>query len=97
MTDPFEVFKAGTGGRQNTLKTIWPDLYDSLARVEQAGAARAADNNLRRCVLAAHPLGAGPPAVGRVGDKYGHTACRACIDKVHGPGHPGFPIKIERP
>lgn len=89
--DPWRIFKADPG-RQNTLKMLWPDLYECLADLDHAGPSR-----VLTCVMAAnHPDGAKPPAVARIADEYGHPACRSCLDKIHGPGHPGWPLKRER-
>lgn len=90
MSDPWRIFKADLN-RQNTLKVLWPDLYESLAGLDEAGPPR-----VLKCVLAAHPLGGGPAAVARIVSDYGPPACRTCIDSIHGPGHAGWPLKRER-
>lgn len=90
MSDPFRIFKADPS-RQETLKILWPDLYECLADLDTPGR-----SETLRCVLGEHPLGKGPPAVARIVDQHGPPACRGCIDKIHGSGHPGWPLKRER-
>jgi hypothetical protein len=87
--DPWKIFKADPS-RQETLKILWPDLYDCLAELDEAGPAR-----VLRCVLGAHPTGQGPPAAGRIVDQWGAPACGPCIERVHGKGHEGWPLKRE--
>jgi hypothetical protein len=95
--DPWQIFK-GDEGRQNTLKILWPELYECLAELDNAGPPR-----VIRCVLSGrHPdvptfsREGRPLAVARLDDAYGPPACRGCIDAVHGKGHPGWPLKRER-
>lgn len=91
MSDPWQIFKSDEG-RQNTLKILWPDLYECLADLDSDAPPR-----VIRCVLGGmHGEGQRPLAVGRIGDQYGHPACRSCIDRVHGKGHPGWPLRRER-
>jgi hypothetical protein len=97
MSDPWRIFK-GDPSRQETLKILWPDLYECLAELDDAGPPR-----VIRCVLGGNhpdiplfsPTGR-PVAVARISDAYGPPACRGCIDKIHGAGHPGWPLKRER-
>ena len=96
MTDAYAVFKADPG-RQNTLKTIWPDLYNALARLDEPAGGRVIRCAVHPARLAAPEWTGRPLAVARLGDKYGHAACRACLDSLGGQGYAGFPLKIERP
>lgn len=89
--DPWRIFKDDPG-RQETLKILWPALYECLAELDRAGPQR-----VLLCVLAAnHPDGGKPMAVGRIINAYGHPACGKCIESVHGPGHRGWPLELER-
>lgn len=88
--DPFRIFREDPS-RAETLKILWPALYDCLAEIKAGGKA----DNLR-CVLGVHPLGQGPPAVARIVDRYGPPACRGCLAIHHGPTHQGWPLKQER-
>jgi len=92
MSDPWRIFK-NDPNRQETLRVLWPDLYECLAELDEPGPPR-----VLLCVLAGnHPEGGPRPlAVARIGDQYGHPACRKCIDKIHGEGHEGWPLKRER-
>ena len=90
MADPWKLFK-GDPSRQETLKILWPDLYECLADLDSDAPPR-----VLKCVLAPHPVGKGPFAVARVVDQYGPPACRGCIDRIHGKGHQGWPLKRER-
>jgi hypothetical protein len=93
MSDPWTIFKSDEG-RQNTLKILWPDLYECLAELDGAGPPR-----VIRCVLGGcHDLPSAdrPLAVARLNDIYGPPACRGCLDRIHGKGHPGWPLKRER-
>lgn len=90
MSDPFRVFRDDPG-RQETLKILWPALYECLARLDEPGPPR-----VLKCGLGVHPLGAGPPAVARIINRFGQPACRPCIDKIYGPGHAGWPLELER-
>lgn len=97
MSDPWQIFKADPS-RQETLKILWPDLYECLADLDSGAPPR-----VIRCVLGGNhpdiplfsPVGR-PVAVGRISDQYGPPACRECIDKIHGRGHAGWPLKRER-
>lgn len=93
-SDPWTIFKNDVG-RQETLKILWPDLYDCLADLDKGGPPR-----VIRCVLGGYhgelPSAQRPPAVARIGDQYGPPACRECIDKVHGKGAAGWPLKRDR-
>jgi hypothetical protein len=88
--DPWKIFKSDPS-RQNTLNVLWPDLYNCLADLDAGGPPR-----VLKCVLAPHATGKGPPAVARVSDQFGPPACRSCIDRIHGKGHPGWPLKREK-
>lgn len=92
MADPWRIFK-DEPSRQETLKILWPALYDCLAELDNAGPAR-----VLRCVLAANHLddAEAPLAVGRVGDAFGHPACQDCLTRIYGPGNTGWPLKRER-
>lgn len=99
MSDPFAIFKADPS-RQETLKILWPVLYECLARLDEAGPPR-----VIQCAV--HPGAAfesrewhaRPAAVARISDKWGPPACRGCIDRIHksyGLDHAGWPLKVER-
>lgn len=93
-SDPFQVFKADTS-RQETLKILWPELYECLAELDKA------EPKVILCALHFARIGsdewaARPPAVGRISDAWGPPACRDCITRIHGADHSGWPLKLER-
>lgn len=91
MSDPFSVFGAATDGKRELLKTVWPELYTSLARLDTP-------RPEVRCVSATHRLlkhDDRPPAVGRI-VRNGAPACRRCIDSMSArPG--GYPLQLTDP
>ena len=96
MSDPWQLFKADPS-RQETLKILWPALYDCLAQLDEAGPPRV----IRCAVHPDTPIGgaawkARPHAVARLVDEFGPPACRGCVNRTYAPGHPGWPLKRER-
>jgi hypothetical protein len=93
VSDPHRVFRDDPS-RQETLKILWPELYNALAELDTA-------SKVILCALHFAPIGsaewqARPPAVGRISDEYGPPACRGCITRIHGADHSGWPLKLER-
>jgi hypothetical protein len=90
MSDPWRIFR-NDPSRAETLKILWPELYNSLADLDSGKPAQAI-----RCCLSpcAHlPITARPVAVGRIFDN-GHPACAEHITLANRPG--GWPLKVER-
>ncbi len=84
--DPFKVFMDAPDSHREMLKTLWPELYASLAP---------ASDTVRplTCVLGSCPFTKPRPvAVGRI-TRNGHPACRKHIataaDRVG-----GWPLKL---
>lgn len=85
MSDPFRIFAAGRS-KQETLKVIWPALYECLARLDKPSAPR-----VLHCVIGACSV-AKPrrPALGRLTPN-GHPACVEHLRTCERPG--GWPLK----
>ena len=91
MSDPWRIFKDDPG-RQNTLKMLWPDLYECLAQLDGSGPARVIKCALTPCVDV--PLGTRPPAVARLFE-YGPPGCERHVKTLADrPG--GWPLRRER-
>jgi hypothetical protein len=96
MSDPFDIFKRDPS-RQETLKILWPDLYECLGRLDEPEAPRVIQCAVHReARLGSKEWNTRPAAVARVSDQFGPPACRGCIDKIYGPDHQGWPLKRER-
>jgi hypothetical protein len=77
VPDAYDAFAQGSASRKQMLERFWPELYNALARVGEAGSQRA-----MWCVLGdlAH-VNQHHPAVGRI-TRMGHPACQAHIDRL---------------
>ena len=85
--DPFKVF-AGDPSRQESLKIVWPELYDTLAKAgEQDGPIPC---SLGDCGVIDQPGVPRRKAVGRI-YRNGTPACRHHIALADRPG--GWPLK----
>jgi hypothetical protein len=90
MGDPFALFAAAGESKQETLKIVWPELYNLLAKLDGPV--------VERVVLCAiyktHDIDDGRrPAVARLTEG-GPPACAECVAKAaRRPG--GFPLKRE--
>lgn len=80
--DPHQIFREAHDGKRETLRVLWPELYDALKPPDDARKAL--------CAAAVHdyPI---PPAVGRM-SLNGHPACVACLARCPRPG--GYPLKL---
>jgi hypothetical protein len=88
MSDPWRIFKADPS-RAETLKILWPDLYNCLAELTGGGSGRVV-----RCALGQHGGRPGsPPAEARLFEG-GPPACRDHLLSADRPG--GWPLKVER-
>jgi hypothetical protein len=87
MSDPYAIFRNDTAGRQNTLKVIWPELYDCLAQIDGPAA-----NKVIRCALGtcSGPSGLHAPAVARLFPD-GPPACSEHIRSSRRSG--GWPLE----
>jgi hypothetical protein len=88
MSDPLRIFTAASSSRQETLKAIWPELYESLAGTDEPASGR-----VTRCALyVVHAVDAEPdrPAVGRATFN-GHPACDECLAALGRR----FPLKLQ--
>lgn len=92
MPDPFKIFREAGSGRQESLRLVWQELYDCLARTGQSAEPRAV-----KCALA-------PPdghadhgeAIARISPN-GTPACRACLATLR-PARPGgYPLALTDP
>lgn len=80
--DPYRIFREESQSKRETLKLLWPELYDALM---PPATARYAWN----CAL--HGDRQGPPVVGRLW-RNGTPACAACIRRAcDKPG--GYPLE----
>lgn len=83
--DPFLIFRA-TPSRQETLKVIWPELYECLA-----GIGRHAEPRNLLCVIGDCPVTTPRrPAAGRLSPN-GHPACAEHLKGAEIRG--GYPLK----
>lgn len=89
VADAERIFAAGSESKKNTIKMIWPELYDALA-----GLGPGQQNRTVYCVLGSCPhTDPRPIAVARI-TKMGHPACRAHIAKLADkPG--GWPLSAK--
>jgi hypothetical protein len=93
MSDPFRIFEQGRS-KQETLKMLWPELYECLAKLDVPQADRVIRCPVGTCGSGRTP-GVGGRAVGRL-TRNGTPACRAHLDKLADrPG--GWPMKTEYP
>lgn len=74
MSDPYRLFAAATNSKQMTLRAVWPELHDVLARLNEPGTPRV----LNCAAYLVHPIDDKRPATGRLTEN-GHPACGDCI------------------
>lgn len=80
MSSAAAVFAAGSEFRQDTLKTLWPELHDALAGAGPAGPIRRV-----RCAICSPQHDRA--ATGRL-TRNGHPACPTCLAAAGLAGHP---------
>ena len=92
MADAEAVFARGTDVNRNTLKMIWPELYDALAGLGPG------QNRVVLCAIGSCPnTKPRPVAVARL-TRMGHPACRAHVAKLADrPGGWPLPAKENMP
>lgn len=90
MSDPHKIFADGRDGQREGLKSFWPDLYESLARLDQPAAAR----NIPCGVAMAHPASDKRQAIGRV-SRNGTPACKDCFVRLR--DRPVYPLELQGP
>jgi len=89
MPDPFVVFR-GNPSRQNTLKALWPELYEALVGPAVPEAEKVVNCVIMPCTQA-DPR---PRAVARL-DRWGHPACaQHVLQYADRPG--GWPLDPQR-
>lgn len=87
--DPFAIFREG-GSRRETLKVIWPELYECLAGIGAFAKPRNLYCVIGECSKAAKAR-AGVPAAGRL-TVNGHPACKHHLHALADiPG--GWPLR----
>lgn len=86
--DPFAIFREGTS-RQETLKVIWPELYECLAGIGKHAKPRNLFCVIGDCVDVTTPRRARVPAAGRLTPN-GHPACEKHLKLAEIPG--GYPL-----
>lgn len=87
MGDPFRMFADASDAKQGTLKAIWPELYEVLARLDRP----AQDVTVRCAVYRAHEIGTYAQAAGRLLPD-GPPACTECMAAA-GVTPNGYPLK----
>ena len=94
MSDAHRVFREDPS-RQETLKILWPELYNALADLDD-GASRVILCALHDARIGSEGWEGRPAAVARISDQWGPPACRTCLARIHGADHSGWPLKLER-
>lgn len=90
MSDPYAIFADGRDAQREALASFWPELYESLARLDQPAAAR----NIPCGVAIAHPVSERRKAIGRV-SRNGTPACEDCFVRLR--DRPVHPLELQPP
>ena len=90
MSDPHKIFADGRDGQREGLKSFWPELYESPARLDQP----AAERNVPCAMGLAHPLSERRWAIGRA-SRNGTPACKDCFARLR--NREVFPLELQGP
>lgn len=90
MSDPFRIFADGRDGQRDGLARFWPELYESLARLDVPTAER----NVPCALGMAHPKSEPRKAIGRI-SRNGTPACKDCFARLR--ERPVYPLELQGP